>query len=149
MIRWKHAGDLKGIVQLVRTELVPISPWHHPRGRLLYMEVARRLRNGITLVAARTYRSTPFGFLHMEFRRDVLFIDLLAVDRRHQNKHWGTILMRRAEQYGKLHKQCSLALLYVDEDNLRGLRFYERLGYQITRHINGLKVFELMKYLNA
>ena len=59
-------------------------------------------------------RSEPFGFLHMEFHDKTLFIDLLAVDSRYQNKHWGTELMIRAEQYGR-KKGCTMSHVFVDE----------------------------------
>ncbi|MCD9024143.1 GNAT family N-acetyltransferase [Cohnella silvisoli] len=147
MIRWRQQGDDKSIVALVRTQLVPISPWQHPRDSRLHYEITRRLRRGATLVAARSRRSTPFGFLHMEFRGTTLFIDLLAVDSTAQNKHWGTELMARAEQYGR-KKGCTISQLFVDEGNTRALRFYHRLGYQTLRTIYALKVIELVKPLN-
>ncbi|WP_158602263.1 GNAT family N-acetyltransferase [Cohnella endophytica] len=146
MIRWRQPRDDKGIVELVRTQLVPISPWQHPRDSRLHYEIARRMRRGATLVVAETRRSSPFGFLHMEFRGTVLFIDLLAVDSSRQNKHWGTALMRRAEQYGR-KKGCTTSRIFVDEGNYRALRFYARLGYTTIRTIDALKVIEVAKPL--
>jgi len=127
---------------------VPISPWHHPRDRRLHLEIVRRLRRGATLVAARSNRSPPFAFLHLELRNGTLFIDLLAVDASQQNKHWGTELMRRAEHYG-IRRGCTVSRLFVDEANDRALRFYGRLGYQVQRHIKALKAYELAKLLAA
>lgn len=146
MIRWRQQSDDNGIVELVRTQLVPISPWQHPRDRRLYDDITRRLRRGPTLVAARSRRSAPFAFLHMEFRGTVLFIDLLAVDSSEQNRHWGSELMKRAETYGR-KKGCTLSQLFVDEGNTRAHRFYHRLGYYPVRAIQSLRVIELVKPL--
>jgi ribosomal protein S18 acetylase RimI-like enzyme len=146
LIRWRQQSDDKGIVELVRTQLVPLSPWQHPRDRQLYDDITRRLRRGATLVAARSRRNAPFAFLHMEFRGTTLFIDLLAVDPSEQNRHWGTLLMTRAESYGR-KKGCTLSHLFVDEGNTRALRFYQRFGYHPVRAIQDLKVIELAKPL--
>ncbi|MFC5528643.1 GNAT family N-acetyltransferase [Cohnella yongneupensis] len=146
MIRWRRQGDDRGIVELVRTQLVPISPWRHPRDGRLRFEVQKRLRRGPTLVVARTRQSVPFAFVHMEIRGNVLFVDLLAVDSRHQNRQWGTELMRRAEQYGR-KRGCTVSHLFVDEGNTRGVRFYERLGYHVISHIEALKAFHMHKSL--
>lgn len=148
MIRWRQQRDDKGIIELVRTQLVPISPWQHPRDSRLQSEISRRLRRGATLVVARSRRSTPLAFLHMELhiRYQTLFIDLLAVDSKYQNRQWGTELMQRAEQYGVNHG-CIMSRVFVDEDNYRALRFYYRLGYYTLRSIHSLKVIELVKAL--
>ncbi|WP_373230088.1 GNAT family N-acetyltransferase [Cohnella sp.] len=146
MIRWKQQRDDNGIIQLVRTQLVPISPWQHPRDSRLHSEITRRLRKGATLVVSLSRRSSPLAFLHMEFHYQTLLIDLLAVDSRYQNRQWGTELMQRAEQFG-LKKGCTISRVFVDEDNYRALRFYHRLGYYPQRTIESLKVIELAKVL--
>ncbi len=146
MIRWKQQGDTKGIVELVRKQLVPLSPWQHPRDARLRLEVVRRLRRGPTFVVSRTRQSPPFGFVHLEVRGSVLFVDLLAVDARHQNRQWGTELMRRAESYGR-KKGCTVAYLFVDEGNARGIRFYRRLGYQSLAYVEALKAYHMHKSL--
>ncbi|MFC5470594.1 GNAT family N-acetyltransferase [Cohnella suwonensis] len=146
MIRWRQPRDDRGIVELVRTQLVPISPWQHPRDSRLYSDITRRIRKGATLVASESRRSTPFGFLHMEFRTDTLIIDLLAVDSSHQNRRWGSELMQHAEQYGR-KRGCRISRVFVDEDNSRALRFYQRHGYGGVRWIQSLKVIELAKIL--
>jgi ribosomal protein S18 acetylase RimI-like enzyme len=146
LIRWKQPQDDKRIVELVRTQLVPISPWQHPRDSRLHSDITRRLRRGATLVVTGSRRSAPLAFLHMEFHNQTLLIDLLAVDSSHQNRQWGTELMNRAEHCGR-KKGCMMSHLYVDEGNSRALRFYNRLGYNTLRHIKPLKVFEMAKSL--
>ncbi len=146
MIRWKRPRDTRSIVRLVRSELVPVSPWHHPRDARLYDEVSRRLRNGATLVASRSGSSEPFGFVHLVVQDQTLFIDLLAVDSAYQNRHWGRDLMRRAEEYGQAHG-CRMAMLYVDEGNEKAQRFYLRLGYSPVRHLEALKCYQMEKPL--
>jgi ribosomal protein S18 acetylase RimI-like enzyme len=139
---------MPGIVRLVRTQLVPLSPWHRPRDRRLYGEIVRRLREGETLVASRSRSGDPFAFLHLIVRDSTLFVDLLAVDPSRQNRHWGTELMRRAEEYG-LGKGCELAQLYVDEGNDKAHRFYRRLGYRTVRHVEELRCYQLEKPLES
>jgi len=146
LIRWRRIRDDKAIVELVRTQLVPISPWQHPRDGRLHADIVKRLRKGATLVASKTDRSPPLGFLHMEFRHPKLFIDLLAVDSRHQNKKFGTALMQRAEIYGR-SQGCVASHVFVDDHNYRALRFYRRLGYDTLSVIPSLKVVELVKSL--
>ncbi|BBI32139.1 GNAT family N-acetyltransferase [Cohnella abietis] len=146
MIRWKQPRDDKGIVDLVRTQLVPISPWQHPRDRRLHNEITRRLRKGATLVIAQSRRSVPLAFLQMEFRYKILFINLLAVHSQYQNRQWGTELMKRAEQHGR-KKGCTMARVYVDDNNTRALRFYQRNGYYIVRLLPELRFIELAKSL--
>ncbi|MFC5701982.1 GNAT family N-acetyltransferase [Cohnella faecalis] len=146
MIRWKQPGDVKAIVRLVRTQLVPLSPWQHPRDGRLHGEIVKRLRQGSTLVAARSPRSVPFGFLHLIVQDRVLFIDMLAVDASQQGRHWGTYLLARAEEHGR-KKGCADARLFVDDTNQSGLRFYERRGYRVLNHLKALLCFELTKPL--
>lgn len=146
MIRWKRPGDEAAIVRLVQTQLVPSSRFPGIRSRHLRRDMARRLQRGVTLVSAKSARSEPFGFLHMEIRKPVLFIDLLAVDGAEQNRSWGTFMMGTAEMFGAC-QGCTEARLFVDDTNARGLRFYARLGYLTVRHIPGASCYELRKPL--
>lgn len=146
MIRWKRPQDLNGIVRLVRTQLVPLSPWAHPRDSRLRDEIEDRLRRGNTLVAAKSRFGEPFAFLHFVVQDSSLFVDLLAVDPAQQNRHWGTQLMQRAEEYGQAHG-CRTAYLYVDEGNYRGQRFYTRLGYVMTQYVKELRCFRMEKFI--
>jgi ribosomal protein S18 acetylase RimI-like enzyme len=147
MIRWRQQRDDKVIVELVRTLLVPISSWQRPKDRRLSSEISRRLRRGATLVAAPTRRGSPIAFLHMEFHHPILLIDLLAVDPKHQSKHFGTELMLQAEQYGRT-RGLMVSHVFVDEDNAHAFGFYRRLGYYPLRLIPSLKVIELAKDLS-
>jgi ribosomal protein S18 acetylase RimI-like enzyme len=146
MIRWKQHRDTNGIVELVRTQLVPISPWQHPKDHRLHSEITHRLRRGATLIAALSRRGPPLGFLHMEFHKSVLLIDLLAIDSLHQNRRWGTQLMYRAEHYGR-NKGLQTSHIFVDEHNGHALRFYSRLGYHTLRYIPQLRIVEVAKSL--
>jgi len=148
LIRSRQPRDDNGIVELVRTELIPISPWQHPRDSRLHSEITQRIRKGATLVAAQSRRSAPLGFLHMEFHQTVLFIDLLAVNSRYQGRQLGTELMLKAEQFGR-KKGCTISHILVDNNNFRALRFYHRLGYHTQRALPALKVLELVKSLTT
>lgn len=148
MIRWKRPTDLRSIVHLIRTQLIPLSPWSHPRDGRLRSEIADRLQNGVTLVASRSRSSDPFAFVHLVIQDSTLFIDLLAVDTSQQNRRWGTELMMRAEEFGR-QSGCRTAYLFVDEGNLRGQRFYHRLGYVMTQYVKSLRCFRMEKRLDA
>ncbi|THF73163.1 GNAT family N-acetyltransferase [Cohnella fermenti] len=146
MIRWKQPRDTKGIVRLVRTQLVPKSPWQHPRDGRLYSEIVQRLRQGSTLVAAKNRGGELFGFLHLIVQNKVLFVDLLAVDPAYQNRRWGTELMLRAEEIGRA-RGCRTSMLYVDKDNARALRFYTRMGYSNEQYVEALVCYRMEKNL--
>ncbi|WP_276354782.1 GNAT family N-acetyltransferase [Cohnella caldifontis] len=148
LIRWRQRGDEEAIFRLVKTELVPLSSRPGMRDGRLRREIAERLRRGMTFVASRSAGSEPFAFVHMELHRNILFIDLLAVDSAEQNHRWGTRLMAEAERFG-LSRGCREARLFVDDTNVRGLRFYTKLGYAGVRHIPSAKCYELAKPLAA
>ena len=146
LIRWMRSGDEKAIVDLVRTQLVPISPRPGMGGNRLRRKVVPRLRRGRTLVASQTGRSEPFAFVHVELRSATLFIDLLAVAPQEQNRRWGSALMAAAERYG-MENGCSEARLFVDDVNEGGMRFYARHGYAVARHIPKAACYEMAKPL--
>jgi GNAT superfamily N-acetyltransferase len=146
LIRWRQPGDDPGIVELVRTQLLPLSPRNTFRSGQLRQDISTRLGRGATMVVPRAGNSDPLAFLHLEVRKTTLFVDLLAVEPSAQNRHWGTELMNRAEQYG-ISQGCTEARLFVDDTNLRGLRFYGKLGYFAVRHIRDAGCYELFKTL--
>jgi len=145
VIRLRKPRDDEGILRLVRNELVPNSSLQMPDESGLREDIHQRLRRGTTLVAA-SGRKSPIAFLHMEFRDRTLFVDLLAVDASEQNRHWGSLLMAKAEQLGR-EKGCREARLYVDERNYRAQRFYQRLGYLPVQYVQSLRCYELVKPL--
>jgi len=148
LIRGMRAGDERAIVDLVRTQLVPISPRPGLRGSRLRRELAPRLRRGYTFVASRTAKSEPFAFVHVELRSATLFIDLLAVNPVEQNRRWGSALMAAAERFGA-ENDCSESRLFVDDINERGIRFYTRHGYTVVRHVPKAACYEMFKPLGA
>lgn len=145
-IRWMRPGDEDSIVQLVKTQLVPLSPRPGMRSSHLRRDIEKRLRRGATLVVSGAGQAQPIAFLHLEVRQDILFIDLLAVAPSAQNRNWGTELMRQAEVYG-VRQGCTEAKVFVDDTNERGMRFYAKLGYSVVRHIRDAYCYELMKFL--
>ena len=54
--------------------------------------------------------------------------------------------MKRAETYGR-KRGCTVAYLFVDEGNSRGIRFYRRNGYEVLGHVSVLKAFQMHKSL--
>ncbi|WP_123041720.1 GNAT family N-acetyltransferase [Cohnella candidum] len=148
MIRWRRSGDEAAIVELVRTELVPLSRRPGMKGSRIREEIAERMRRGVTLVAAGSNRGEPIAFLHMEVRNETLFVDLLAVKASEQNRRWGSQLMEKGELYG-ISMGCKEVRLFVDDTNARGLRFYGKRGYYTVRHIPSAYCYELGKPLAA
>lgn len=147
IIRRRHPRlDTKEILRLIRTELVPRSHTVREGDPYVLRELPKRLRRGHTLVAARSKLSSPLGFIHYHLLGEQLFLDMLAVQPRHQGRSLGKRLMLRAEQEGMSHG-CVYARLFVDDDNDKAHSFYDRLGYQTVRHHADFRCYELYKQL--
>ncbi|WP_217597402.1 GNAT family N-acetyltransferase [Cohnella sp. GbtcB17] len=144
MLRWLRRGDLPAIIRIVRRELIPISPHPQPGGRQLRKDLKARLAQGSTLVASEGGK--VYAFLHLIIQHGTLFVDLLAVDRSCQGKGYGARLMSRVERHAT-NLGCRRAMLYVDEGNEGGARFYARLGYLVVAHHETLKCYEMHKWL--
>ncbi|MFS0723374.1 GNAT family N-acetyltransferase [Paenibacillus sp. 1P07SE] len=138
--------DTKEILRLIRTELIPRSHTVREGDPQVLRELPKRLRQGQTFVAARSRSSLPLGFVHLVPSGEQLLIDMLVVHPREQGRSLGKQLMLRAEQHG-LSSGCTFARLFVDEDNIRAGRFYERLGYVTTSYLSDYRCFELHKRL--
>lgn len=138
------ARDDRTIYQLIVRELLPYSRVANPQAKTNFISVERRLRgNDFTFVAAHGGR-TPFGFVSGRIKDRKLFIDMLAMDGRHQGRGLGGALMQAAEQYGRAHG-CTEAFLFVDEVNSHAQMFYLGKGYEIVRFEHTVRCYRMSK----
>ena len=76
-----------------------------------------------------------YGFRFSSFiGQPSLWLDDLYVDKDRRNDGVGTMLMSYLAQVAKRHG-CTHLAWNVDARNIRGLRFYARLGAQVTEQI--------------
>lgn len=147
MIRYRRPKqDDPVIYKLIERELVPKS--HLPQDELdrIKRELPARMRNGVTLVSAPDYDADPMAFIHFMIHGDLLFIDMIAVDRNQQHKRIGKSLMAQAENFAA-SRGCVRAKVMVDAGNSYAHIFYNNLGYQTARFIPQTQVYELEKPL--
>ncbi|MBW7458236.1 GNAT family N-acetyltransferase [Paenibacillus sepulcri] len=149
MIRRRRARtDDPEIIRLIIRELIPLSYTTSPRDAQAIRDLPKRLRDGVTFVAARTKTSTPMGFVHLYIRGETLLYDMLAVHPQHRGKQLGTQLMAQGEAYGRIHK-CKTARLFVDYSNPRAMRLYTQLGYKTVRELPDYQCYEMIKSLTT
>lgn len=146
MIRTRTAKDDEMIQYLIDQELVPISHLSPQEKQQIRKDLPRRLDRGMTFVSCKPENLKALGFIHILLHGDLLYLDLMAVAAPEQSKRHGKRLLEHAEQYGRL-RRCTRAKVMVDEDNYRGIRFYQRHNYQIIRHVNVSRCYEMEKVL--
>lgn len=115
------------IYRLIRAELLPQARRRFPELRAGAAEIRARLAKGRTLTETGRNGRT-IGFVHLVKQGAAVWIDMLAVDRRHRGRGIGSRLLRRAEHYAAMQKAHALKLL-VDVDNVAAIRFYDRNGF--------------------
>ncbi|UQZ35335.1 GNAT family N-acetyltransferase [Paenibacillus sp. PK3_47] len=134
MIRYRRPKqDDSVILDLIEKQLVPLSHLPQPVINQVRKDLPRRLGQGVTLVACPDYESDPLGFVHFMLHGDLLYIDMLAVAPAARRRHWGNMLMDRAERFA-LSRGCQRAKVSVDAGNTAGISFYQKLGYSVTRY---------------
>jgi ribosomal protein S18 acetylase RimI-like enzyme len=129
MIRSRRpALDDADIVRLIRQELIPLNP-PELRPEWSDRKVLKRVNQGTTFVwlPDEATVSRMGGFITLIPRSGELFIDMLALDRSTQGRGVGALLLNKAIKYGAVHG-CSVMRLYVNDDNRRGIRFYQKHG---------------------
>lgn len=148
MIRYRRPKqDDTVILDLIEKQLVPLS--HLPQTVInqVRKDLPRRLGQGVTLVACPDYESDPLGFVHFMLHGDLLYIDMLAVAPAARRKHWGNMLMDRAERFA-LSRGCQRAKVAVDTGNTVGISFYQKMGYRVARYQAQNYCYEFEKQFN-
>ncbi|MFI2856414.1 GNAT family N-acetyltransferase [Paenibacillus sp. JSM ZJ436] len=145
IIRYRHPGlDDPAIVQLIETQLVPLTHLKPKEVEVIRKDMPARLRRGVTFVACRDSGEAPVGFIHFMLHGELMYIDMLAVAPAAQRRRFGAALMEQAEGFAR-SRGCRLAKVMVDAGNRKGLRFYHKLGYQIIRTHSTSHCYELEK----
>ncbi|NMO96086.1 GNAT family N-acetyltransferase [Paenibacillus lemnae] len=147
MIRYRRPGlDDPVILQLIETQLVPLSTLSPMELDSIRKEMPARLRRGVTLIASNGAEDAPVGFIHFMMHGELVYIDMLAVAPAVQRKRWGASLMAQAEVFAR-SRGCTRAKVMVDSSNKKGLLFYRKLGYNTLRFITTNHCFEMEKLL--
>jgi ribosomal protein S18 acetylase RimI-like enzyme len=147
MIRYRRPKqDDPVIYALIDKELVPQS--HLPAAELekIKRDLPERMKRGVTLVASPQYDADPVAFIHFMIHGELLFIDMIAVDRKHQHKRYGKSLMSQAENFAA-SRGCTRSKVMVDAGNSRAHLFYSKLGYQTLRFLPPTQCYEMEKSL--
>lgn len=145
MIRYRiPAQDDPVILQLIESQLVPLSHMNTKEMDIIRKDIPTRLRRGVTMVASPTPEGKAVAFVHFMLHGELLYIDMLAVAPAAQRKRLGVSLMEHAEGFA-LSRGCKRAKVMVDLGNHKGLSFYQKLGYSIVRIITTSQCYELEK----
>jgi GNAT superfamily N-acetyltransferase len=142
--------DDKKIFFLIEKELFPYTRRLFPSAQFNNLDEYGRLERGVTYVIARGYRS-PVGFVLLNtqsIKDKIIWIEMLAVDRKYQGKGLGSALVAKAEQYGK-KKGCIESRLVVDRDNSDAQQFYLKKGYSRVEYIPNTKSYIYSKRLTV
>jgi ribosomal protein S18 acetylase RimI-like enzyme len=146
MIRKRQpARDDRHIRMIVYRELIPQTRKSFPEFRVNKSMIQKRLKQGVTFVAAHRGRS-PIGFVTVVKKGNVLLVDMLAVRRSFHGKGWGSILLEHAERYG-IKEGCTTIMLCVDQYNDNAQLFYARKGYKQLRYVDETRCYLLAKML--
>ncbi|ANE46295.1 hypothetical protein SY83_08425 [Paenibacillus swuensis] len=150
MIRYRQPlKDDKAICGLVFRELLPVS--YKIRDnididyRFVQKDVKKRLYKGTTFVAVNRQK-VPFAFIHLIPKKEELFIDMLAVDKKLQSKGWGARLLSLGERYAAARNMRSVTL-FVDILNSKAQRFYASKGYRLQSFHPQIQCYRLTKSL--
>lgn len=145
IIRYRKPGyDDPIILQLIESQLVPLSHMTKKELDTIRKDIPSRLQRGVTLVASSENDDSVFAFIHFMMHGELLYIDMLAVASTAQRKRWGVRLMEHAEHFAAT-RGCTRAKVMVDIGNMSGLNFYRKLGYTVTRIIEPSHCYELNK----
>lgn len=145
MIRYRRPKqDDAVIMQLIESQLVPLSHMNKIQLDEVRKELPRRMSRGVTLIASSTYEGNPAGFVHFMLHGDLLYIDMLAVAPESQRKRWGNMLMVQAEKFA-VSRGCKRSKVMVDSGNTSGMSFYHKLAYSTVKYHTKNQCYELEK----
>jgi ribosomal protein S18 acetylase RimI-like enzyme len=133
------------LYRIIIKQLVPKTNVVQSKLNLGKKAIYLRLKKSKVFVSA-SEGKPPFGFISLKVVEKILLIDLLAVEESAVNRGWGSRLMAMAERYGS-RRGCSLARLFVDQDNEHAIDFYKKKGYEIQDYLPIIDCFLLQKSL--
>lgn len=119
----------KGLVEwAVGLAVANTSRWS--RSRLLRSSKARSLGNRKNNYIVCFVGDKPVGFATLRFSRDTAYVLELHVEEGHRSQGIGTQLLDRCRrEHEDVVRQV---VLYVYKENLRGIEFYRRNGFEIN-----------------
>lgn len=148
MIRRRIPGrDDRHILQLIRTSLLPYKQTFFPDAAVTWKDMARRLSRGVTYVTQPARNKPVDGFCHVLVTGRTVWIDMLAVDAGARGRGIGSLLLKKAEQYGSA-RGCGTSELFVDELNWLAQRFYYKHGYRMKDYVQPIRCYRMSKALN-
>jgi len=81
IIRYRKPGyDDPMILQLIESQLVPLSHMTKKELDTIRKDIPSRLQRGVTLVASSENDDRVFAFIHFMMHGELLYIDMLAVE---------------------------------------------------------------------
>lgn len=146
MIRKRIPKKDDGILfELVDKLLLPYARQTMPELRLSMPIIRKRLNRCMTYVDASS-GGQAIGFVSLKPEKDILFVDMLAVNPRYQGSGVGSRLMRQAERVAELQGSGSIQL-WVDDINGNAQRFYMRHGFEPIHYDPRLRCYLMAKRL--
>lgn len=133
------------LYRIIVKQLLPKTRISQPTFRMGKKATILRLRKSKVFVTVREGKP-PFGFISLKIIQHTLLIDLLAVEASNVHKGWGTRLMAVGERYGK-GMGCTVAKLFVDQDNETAIAFYKKKGYEIQEYLPVIHCYLVQKSL--
>jgi GNAT superfamily N-acetyltransferase len=144
MIRQRiPSRDDKHLVTLIENLLLPYTQKTDPNARIDLKSLRKRL-NGTMTYVAHTTGPKAVGFISLLQRNHILFVDMLAIDRRFQNMGLGSEFMEKAESIART-LGCSELALWVDESNIRAQQFYAAKGYRFSGYQPRIRCYLMSK----
>ena len=133
------------LYRIIIKRLLPKTRIAQPKLSLGKKAVYLRLKKSKVFVSVREGKP-PFGFISLKVVKNILIIDLLAVEASAVNRGWGSRLMAIGERYGN-GLGCSAVRLFVDQNNEHAIDFYKKKGYEILDYLPIIDCYLMQKKL--
>ncbi len=128
---------------LIINELIPFTyqgyiPIYHS-----FKAIRQRLKSNVTFVHVGS-NDRLTGFITIQPREQILFIDMLAVAPKMRGQGIGKKLLLTAHRYGR-KVGCMESQLFVDISNPLAFGFYRSLGYDIKVYSPEVRCYLMRK----
>ncbi|CAD25460.3 putative zinc finger protein [Encephalitozoon cuniculi GB-M1] len=112
------------------------------RSPLLRFSKAKSLRNRKNNYILCLAGEKPVGFIMFRFSRDTTYVFELHVEEKYRSLGIGTLLLDECrKQYDSIVRRI---VLYVYRENIRGLGFYMRNGFEVNREYKCDTFYEMV-----
>lgn len=130
-IRLAKPADARAIAQMSRDFVERGLGWSWRPGRVLAM-----IQHPETVVLIARSRFEIAGFAIMEFHDQHAHLNLLAVKPNLRRRRTGSSLLQWLEESARVAGIASI-YLEVRSQNTEARKFYQSLGYEINKHVDG------------